>query len=421
MLLCGCGVVVDIYISFDSGCHTNMDDAATDYHSVSNCNVLPINYKWSIKNFSNFYIPFYRERNVLNTIKSAPFDLTKTVTTKLWFSLVQYAAHNNGPVIEVRFEKAQSSLDQAVKFHYKFTILGSNDEEITTEDWNVKVLDQPTSFHTLGSWNLYYFERFVKDNKFTIAFQLKICDISNSISCKKESATTPSEITAPEASGIGLLPHEELSVVTFIANEDETPAHKLTAKNTVFAAKKTPPSAVEVPSADGFGCILGDKEFSDVTFIAGDKEIPAHKALLAAKSPVFAAMFKSRMKEEQTNRIEIPEKSSVFEELLRFIYAGKIEKQEVYTEDLFVAADKYGIDQLASLCEKKLARKLNASNALQLLVFADFHGAGHLKCEAIDFINSHASEVTKTREWKAVIESKPRLLAELAYSNSTDV
>ena len=59
-------------------------------------------------------------------------------------------------------------MDQAVKFHYKFTILGSNDEEITTEDWNVKVLDQTTSFHTLGSWNQTNFQRFVKDDKFTI-------------------------------------------------------------------------------------------------------------------------------------------------------------------------------------------------------------------------------------------------------------
>ena len=143
-------------------------------------------------------------------------------------------------------------------------------------------------------------QNFVKDGTLTFIFHLTFHGVSNSVSCKKKSAA---------------------------------------------------------PETDGFGCILGDKEFSDVTFIAGDKEIPAHKALLAAKSPVFAAMFKSRMKEEQTNRIEIPEKSSVFEELLRFIYAGKIEKQEVYTEDLFVAADRYGIDQLASLCEKKLARK----------------------------------------------------------------
>ena len=99
--------------------------------------------------------------------------------------------------------------------------------------------------------------------------------------------------------------------------------------------------------------------------------------------------------------------------MLRFIYAGKIEKQEVYTEDLFAASDKYGIDKLKSLCEIELMENLNAGNALQRLVLADLHGAGHLKCEAIDFINSHASEVTKTQGWKALIESKPHLLAEL--------
>ena len=258
--------------------------------------------------------------------------------------------------------QVHSGFENPVKFGFRL-------ETLDFISRGVGILSDRTSTVLLCRWPDFrsdFCQNFVKDGTLTLIFHLTFHGVSNSVSCNKKSDSA-------------------------------------------------------APETDGFGCILGDKEFSDVTFIAGDKEIPAHKALLAAKSPVFAAMFKSRMKEEQTNRIEIPEKSSVFEELLRFIYAGKIEKQEVYTEDLFVAADKYGIDQLASLCEKKLARKLNASNALQLLVFADFHGAGHLKCEAIDFINSHASEVTKTREWKAVIESKPRLLAELAYSNSTDV
>jgi len=189
---------------------------------------------------------------------------------------------------------------------------------------------------------------------------------------------------------------------------------------TLKKMRLTAPSVVALPNANGFGCILGDKEFSDVTFIAGDQEIPAHKALLAAKSPVFATMFRSRMNEEQTDRIEIQEKAPVFEELLRFIYAGEVEKLDINAEGLLPIADKYGIDQLKSLCEMQLVAQLNASNALQRLVLADLHGASHLKCEAIQVINSNASEVTQTEEWKALIESKPHLLAEI-YSKSMNV
>ena len=126
-------------------------------------------------------------------------------------------------------------------------------------------------------------------------------------------------------------------------------------------------------------------------------------------------MFQSE--EEQMDRITIPEKASVFEELLRFIYAGEVKKLEINAEGLLPAADKYGIDQLKSLCELELVDQLNASNALQRLVLADLHGASHLKCEAIQVINSYASEVTQTEEWKTLIDSKPHLLAEI-YSKS---
>ena len=352
-----------------------MDVTSTDYDLVSRVNVSPITCKWVIENFNSFYSNCPEKNTKDNKIVSSPFEFGNGTATKGFFSLVHKDKNINYgkggiklqsskrksfelkhvlPKFEVNLH-IHSKFKKPVKFVFRLEILGSDDVFS-----GVKNLSNRHSSVQLCHWDKGHFPSIncVKDGTLTLIFHLTFHGVSNSVSCNKKSDSA-------------------------------------------------------APETDGFGCILGDKEFSDVTFIAGDQEIPAHKALLAAKSPVFAAMFKSRMKEEQTNRIEIPEKSSVFEELLRFIYAGKIEKQEVYTEDLFVAADKYGIDQLASLCEKKLARKLNASNALQLLVFADFHGAGHLKCEAIDFINSHASEVTKTQGWKALIESKPHLLAEL--------
>jgi hypothetical protein len=167
--------VVNIYISFDSGCHTNMDDTSTDYDSVSNCDVLRINYKWSIKNFSKNYCPDYRGHDAVNIFISAPFELSnRKVSTKWCFILEQHGVNlYREPCIEVKFGKVLSESDQAVKIHYKFTIMGSSDEEIMTQDWQEKVFSQPTSSLTLWTWNSNVFERFVKDDKFTIAKSAK--------------------------------------------------------------------------------------------------------------------------------------------------------------------------------------------------------------------------------------------------------
>ena len=47
------------------------------------------------------------------------------------------------------------------------------------------------------------------------------------------------------------------------------------------------------------------KETCDVTLICGDRQFPAHKFVLAARSNVFAAMFRQDMKEAFTNEVKI--------------------------------------------------------------------------------------------------------------------
>ena len=49
-----------------------------------------------------------------------------------------------------------------------------------------------------------------------------------------------------------------------------------------------------------------ESDSSDVTLVCGDVRFPAHKAILAARSDVFATMFKHRdTKEAATNEVKI--------------------------------------------------------------------------------------------------------------------
>lgn len=81
--------------------------------------------------------------------------------------------------------------------------------------------------------------------------------------------------------------------------------------------------------SDDFEQLLLRGELSDVQLVIGEKEkkmIPAHKAMLIARSPVFAAMLKGdHFKEGATSRVEITDvEVQVFEQLLAYIYTGRI-------------------------------------------------------------------------------------------------
>ena len=71
------------------------------------------------------------------------------------------------------------------------------------------------------------------------------------------------------------------------------------------------------------------------------REYYAHKAILAARSPVFSAMFEHEMEEKKQNKVEITDMDhEVLREMLRFIYTGKATNLEKMDADLLAAADK---------------------------------------------------------------------------------
>ena len=82
---------------------------------------------------------------------------------------------------------------------------------------------------------------------------------------------------------------------------------------------------------------------SDVTLVLGEQEYSAHKAILAARSPVFSRIFlhgDSDRFENNQNRVKMPEMSEpAFQELLTYLYTDKIDGKENCME-LFMAADE---------------------------------------------------------------------------------
>jgi len=165
--------------------------------------------------------------------------------------------------------------------------------------------------------------------------------------------------------------------------------------------------------SEDFGALFESQRFFDVTLAVAGKEFQAHKAVLAARSPVFAAMFEHEMEERKQNRVEIADVDvDVLREMLRFIYTGKASSLEKMADDLLAAADKYALERLKVMCEEALCQGLSVENAADVLILADLHSADQLKAQAIDFINAHATDVMETCGWKAMVNSHPHLVAE---------
>ena len=152
----------------------------------------------------------------------------------------------------------------------------------------------------------------------------------------------------------------------------------------------------------------------DVTFVVDKKEFQAHKAILAARSPVFAAMFQHDMKEAALNRVNIVDvEPDIFQTVLRFIYTDQVGLTGENSPALLVAANRYNLDLLKWKCEVFLSQHLCTEICCGVLDLADIHGAVNLKKAVINFIRNFSSKVVSTDEWKKMKKSRPDLVCDV--------
>ena len=173
---------------------------------------------------------------------------------------------------------------------------------------------------------------------------------------------------------------------------------------------------------DDFGALLNKSRFCDITLVASYKkgesssapvEFPAHKVILAARSPVFATMFEHDMQERSNSKVEIDDvRPDVLRVMLAYIYTGRVSNISDVADDLLYASDKYQLDRLKILCEEQLSKNLKVENAARVIQLAHMHNASLLKKSTLQFISSHGAEVRATKEWKEVRQC-PEILDEL--------
>ncbi|CAM0948547.1 unnamed protein product [Alopecurus aequalis] len=190
-----------------------------------------------------------------------------------------------------------------------------------------------------------------------------------------------------------------------------------------------------------FNTLLQNKMCADVTFEVSGETFAAHRCVLASRSKVFMAQFSGPMMGGTTSGVIHIEdmEAKVFAALLSFIYTDSFpemdedktqavdEEQEVeavepamclqWLQDLFVAADRYDIDRLKFLCEKRLSEDIDVGSAASVLALGEQHHCHRLKEACFKFIQVQSpkclDQVMATDGWEHLTTTYPSVLKEI--------
>lgn len=204
-------------------------------------------------------------------------------------------------------------------------------------------------------------------------------------------------------------PEDRLTVLCDITIDGKDSQHSGT--NQVVVKKPDTTKICPEKMSNDFSALLESGQFSDVTIKCEGHSISCHKTILGARSPVFNAMFIHNMTENQSRTIDIIDLDvETVRDMLKYIYAGRIENLNTRSPRLLEAADKYDLSELKEVCEDTLCSSLSVDSCFECLVLADLHKAVELKAAAVKFIVDRSAEfVNQIDRFKAY----PDLIAEL--------
>lgn len=138
----------------------------------------------------------------------------------------------------------------------------------------------------------------------------------------------------------------------------------------------------------------------DVTIVAEDMEISAHRVVLAACSPYFHAMFTGEMSESRAKRVRIKEVDGwTLRMLIDYVYTAEIQVTEENVQVLLPAAGLLQLQDVKKTCCEFLESQLHPVNCLGIRAFADMHACTDLLNKANIYAEQHFADVVLSEEF----------------------
>ena len=107
--------------------------------------------------------------------------------------------------------------------------------------------------------------------------------------------------------------------------------------------------------------------------------------------------------------------SKIFNILLQYIYTDEMDEQLPLETimNVFIAADRFGIDRLKRIAELYILMSLSVENACGIFQAADMHAAVTLRRKSLDFIGRNYDTVIKSESFEELARSNIELTLEI--------
>lgn len=138
--------------------------------------------------------------------------------------------------------------------------------------------------------------------------------------------------------------------------------------------------------------LTSDESLSDVCVRAGGKEFQCHRAVLAASSPVFRAMFRSDMREPNTGILSLPDDvtPSVFAAVRDYLYGRPlcVAANDAIALSTFIRRYEVASAELQPFLDNLLASAITLDNFTHIRSHADNHAAHNLRRACDRFVTA---------------------------------
>ncbi|OQR97124.1 hypothetical protein ACHHYP_20629 [Achlya hypogyna] len=159
--------------------------------------------------------------------------------------------------------------------------------------------------------------------------------------------------------------------------------------------------------------LVNNQTMSDITFLVEGAPVYAHK-ILCVRCSYFKAMLTGEMLESRAREVVVPDvRKGIFLAFLEYLYTDHVTVDVETAMELFVTADRYGVDRLKKICESKMLSSLCIENAASILHAADMHSATILRDRCIAFMLNNFDAVTKTNAFEEMGRTNVDLVFEL--------
>lgn len=168
-------------------------------------------------------------------------------------------------------------------------------------------------------------------------------------------------------------------------------------------------------------------EFSDITLVIDNSEIPAHKIILASSSDYFRALLFCGLQESQSSKISLKcSNERLFKQLLKYVYTGKMSLTEMSVQqilEIFQMSHEYNFKALNETISKHLISILSLKNVCIFYDLSNFYEIDELRTACLHFLDHNAEQVLKQENFLRLSKTnlKSILLRESFCANELSI